>query len=338
MQFHFFPYSTDRTDPSLHRFSGFTMSVCKLRPESRGTVEIKSADPSAAPAIQPNFLERESDVATMLDGVKLIRKLAATPALSRWIKRERDPGPGCASDDQIIDFVRNKGFTVYHPVGTCKMGSDPAAVVDQKLRVHGMQNLRVIDASVMPVGHLRQHQCARHHDRGEGRGFDPARRMTGGSTMLPAEYHITGKVVFITGAGRGIGKGIAQVLANAGADIALNALTPKFVEPLAAEIAKASGRRIEPIVADVTNPASVRAAVDSVLAKFGRIDVLVNALGDSVRKPLVKLPDKGDSQAASDDELKFVMDINLTEAILCTRAVGAHMLERRSGKVISISS
>jgi choline dehydrogenase len=151
VQFHFFPYSTDRTDPSLHKYSGFTMSVCKLRPESRGTVEIKSADPSAAPAIQPNFLERESDVATMLDGVKLIRKLAATPALSRWAKCERDPGPDCTSDDQIIDFVRNKGFTVYHPVGTCKMGSDAAAVVDQRLRVHGMQNLRVIDASVMPV-------------------------------------------------------------------------------------------------------------------------------------------------------------------------------------------
>jgi NAD(P)-dependent dehydrogenase (short-subunit alcohol dehydrogenase family) len=156
--------------------------------------------------------------------------------------------------------------------------------------------------------------------------------------MLPAEYDVTGKVVFITGAGRGIGKGIAQVLANAGADIALNALTPKFVEPLAAEIAKASGRRVEPIVADVTKPASVRAAVDSVLAKFGRIDVLVNALGDSIRKPLVALPDKSESQAASDDEVKFVMDINLTEAILCTRAVGAHMLGRRSGKVISIAS
>ena len=165
MQFHFFPYSTDRTDPSLHRFSGFTMSVCKLRP-NRAAGGDQVADPSAAPAIQPNFLEREADVATMLDGVKLIRKLAATPALSRWAKCERDPGPACASDDQIIDFVRNKGFTVYHPVGTCKMGSDPAAVVDQKLRVHGMQGLRVIDASVMPGGHFRQHQCARHHDRG----------------------------------------------------------------------------------------------------------------------------------------------------------------------------
>jgi choline dehydrogenase len=151
VQFHFFPYSTDRTDPSLHQYSGFTMSVCKLRPESRGAVEIKSTDPGAAPAIQPNFLEREADVATMLDGVKLIRKIAAAPELARWIKSERDPGPGYASDDQIVDFVRNKGFTVYHPVGTCKMGSDADAVVDQQLRVNGMQGLRVIDASIMPV-------------------------------------------------------------------------------------------------------------------------------------------------------------------------------------------
>jgi choline dehydrogenase len=151
VQFHFFPYSTDRTDPSLHRFSGFTMSVCKLRPDSRGTVHIKSADPFAAPAIQPNFLERESDVATMLDGLKLIRSLAATGPLSRWIVAEHDPGPECASDDQLVDFVRNKGITVYHPVGTCRMGSDPDAVVDAQLRVQGMDRLRVIDASVMPI-------------------------------------------------------------------------------------------------------------------------------------------------------------------------------------------
>jgi len=151
VQFHFFPYSTDRTDPSLHQFSGFTMSVCKLRPESRGALEIKSRDPSAAPAIQINFLERESDVATMLDGLKLVRKIAAAPALSRWITTEHDPGSSCASDDDIVDFIRRKGITVYHPVGTCKMGSDTEAVVDQQLKVHGMQQLRVIDASVMPV-------------------------------------------------------------------------------------------------------------------------------------------------------------------------------------------
>jgi NAD(P)-dependent dehydrogenase (short-subunit alcohol dehydrogenase family) len=157
--------------------------------------------------------------------------------------------------------------------------------------------------------------------------------------MMPPEYDIAGKVVFITGAGRGIGKGIAQVLAEAGADIALNALTPKYVEPTAAEIAAATGRRVVPIVADVTQPDEVRRAVDRILATFGRIDVLVNALGDSIRKPLVTLPDNPDSApGVSDDELRFIMDINLTEALLCTRAVGPHMLEQRSGKVINIAS
>jgi NAD(P)-dependent dehydrogenase (short-subunit alcohol dehydrogenase family) len=157
--------------------------------------------------------------------------------------------------------------------------------------------------------------------------------------MMPAEYDIIGKIVFITGAGRGIGKGIAQVLAEAGADIALNALTPKYLEPTAGEIATASGRRVVPIIADVTKPEEVRGAVDQVLTTFGRIDVLVNALGDSIRKPLVTLPDDKDSApGVSDDELRFIMDINLTEALLCTRAVGPHMLARRSGKVINIAS
>jgi NAD(P)-dependent dehydrogenase (short-subunit alcohol dehydrogenase family) len=157
--------------------------------------------------------------------------------------------------------------------------------------------------------------------------------------MLPAEYDITGKVVFITGAGRGIGKGIAQVLAEAGADIALNALTPRYVESTAADIAKATGRRVVPVMADVTKPDDVRRAIDRVLNEFGRLDVLVNNLGDAIRKPLVPLPGRPDAATAlSDDELKFVMDVNLTEAILCTRAVGPHMLDRRSGKVINISS
>ncbi len=155
--------------------------------------------------------------------------------------------------------------------------------------------------------------------------------------MMPAEFDVTGKVVFITGAGRGIGKGIAQVLAEAGADIALNALTPKYVEGVAAQIAAASGRRVVPVIADATKADDVKRAVDYVLATFGRIDVLVNALGDSIRKPLVALPGK-EGEGASDDELRFIMDINLTEALLCTRAVGPHMLARRSGKVINIAS
>jgi NAD(P)-dependent dehydrogenase (short-subunit alcohol dehydrogenase family) len=155
--------------------------------------------------------------------------------------------------------------------------------------------------------------------------------------MMPVEFDVTGKVVFITGAGRGIGKGIAQVLAEAGADVALNALTAKYVEGTAAEIATASGRRVVPVVADVTKTDEVRRAMDQVLGTFGRIDVLVNALGDSIRKPLVALPDNG-AGALSDEELRFIMDINLTEALLCTRAVGPHMLARRSGKVINIAS
>ena len=156
--------------------------------------------------------------------------------------------------------------------------------------------------------------------------------------MLPKEYDVTGKVVFITGAGRGIGRGIAEVLAEAGCDIALNALTTKYVEGTAAEIAKASGRRVVPVVADVTKWGEVQKAVETVLRTFGRIDVLVNALGDSIRKPLVPAPGQPASSAVSDDELRFIIDINLTEALLCTRAVGPHMLERRAGKVINIAS
>lgn len=155
--------------------------------------------------------------------------------------------------------------------------------------------------------------------------------------MIPSAYDMTDKVVFITGAARGIGKGIAQVLAEAGADIVLNALTKRYVESTAAEIAKASGRRVMPLPADVTKWDDVQPAIDTILREFGRLDVLINNLGDSIRKPLVALP--GDTGAAlTDDELQMVMDVNLTEAILCTRAVGPHMLARRSGKVINISS
>ena len=154
--------------------------------------------------------------------------------------------------------------------------------------------------------------------------------------MMPAEFNMEGKVVLITGAGRGIGKGIAQVLAEAGADIALNALTPKYVNGLAADIAAASKRRVVPVIGDVTQAASAQKVVDDALKTFGRIDVLVNALGDSIRKPLVSLP--GGAEGVTDDELKFIMDINLTQALVTTRAVGPHMLARKSGKVINIAA
>ena len=157
--------------------------------------------------------------------------------------------------------------------------------------------------------------------------------------MMPAEYAMTGKVVLITGAARGIGRGIAEVLAEAGADIALNALTLRYAEGTCTEIAKVSDRRVVPVLADVTKAAGAQSAIDQTLATFGRIDVLINNLGDAIRKPLVGLPDTPTfGQPVSDDDLRFIMDINLTEALLCTRAVGAHMLARRSGKVINIAA
>lgn len=158
--------------------------------------------------------------------------------------------------------------------------------------------------------------------------------------MTIPEYDLKGKVAFVTGAGRGIGKGIAQVLAEAGADVVINSLTDRYVTPLAADIAKATGRRVVPLVADVTKSAEVERAVARVLADFGALDVLVNNLGDSIRKPLVPLPGQpsGSATAVTDEELRTVMDLNLTAALYCTRAVGPHMLGRRSGKVINIGS
>lgn len=155
--------------------------------------------------------------------------------------------------------------------------------------------------------------------------------------MLPKEYDIDGKVILITGAGRGIGRGIAEVLAEAGAQIALNALTNQFVEKAAKDISVASGRRVMPLLADVTNPGAVQQMVETVLKEFGRLDVLINGLGDAIRAPLVKMPDK-DGTSISDQELKRIIDINLTATILCTRAVGLHFLSRRSGKIVNISS
>ena len=158
------------------------------------------------------------------------------------------------------------------------------------------------------------------------------------------EYDLSGKVAFVTGAGRGIGKGIAQALAEAGADVIINSLTDKHVTGLAADIAKATGRRVVPLVADVTKSDEVERAISRILKEFGALDVLVNNLGDSIRKPLVPLPGPLSDQAAkapgplTDEEYRLILDLNLTEAVLCSRAAGPHMLGRRSGKVINIGS
>jgi len=151
------------------------------------------------------------------------------------------------------------------------------------------------------------------------------------------EFDLSNKVALITGAGRGIGRGIAEVLAEAGADVAINALTDRHVTNTARSIAEKTGRKIVPVLGDVTNTAGVNEVVGAVMNTFGRIDILVNCLGDAIRHSLVKLPDK-DSGTIHDEDLKKIIDVNMMATILCTRAVGPQMLARRAGKIINISS
>ena len=151
IQFHFAALSAEMAGAKTHPWSGCTFSVCQLRPTSRGAVMIKSRDPLAAPAMQPNYLSTELDCRTMVEGVKVARKLARTQALAELIGDEYRPGDGAQSDDDVLEFVRSYGATIFHPVGTCKMGADAQAVVDARLRVHGVAGLRVVDASIMPM-------------------------------------------------------------------------------------------------------------------------------------------------------------------------------------------
>lgn len=147
---------------------------------------------------------------------------------------------------------------------------------------------------------------------------------------------LSGKVMFVTGAGRGIGRGIAEVAAARGADVAINALTGRYVDGLAQRIATESGRKVVSVVGDVTTAAGARAAIGRVLDEFGRIDVLVNNLGDAISKPLSSLP--GGAEGMTDEEVQRVLDLNLSATIHCTRAAASHLLERGNGKVINISS
>jgi len=154
VQFHVATLSSDMAGSPTHTFSGFTMSVCQLRPESRGHVRIQSIDPLEPPTMQPNYLSTANDRRTLIAGITLARKLAATQALAPYVKSEYRPGPMARSDDDLLEFAKNTGGTIFHPSGTCKMGDigrDPMAVVDSELRVHGMSGLRVVDCSVMPT-------------------------------------------------------------------------------------------------------------------------------------------------------------------------------------------
>ena len=143
-------YSVQDIGEALHPFSGVTAVCTLLRPESRGFVRIKSADPRQAPAIHPNYLAAQKDCDTMVAGMRALRRIVQAPALARHIAEEVEPGPACDSDDDLLDYIRRRGSTVYHPVSTCRMGQDDRAVVDARLRVRGFAGLRVIDASIMP--------------------------------------------------------------------------------------------------------------------------------------------------------------------------------------------
>ena len=151
VQFHIQPLSADKPGEGLHRYSAFTASVCQLRPESRGRVVPRSADPRQPPAIHPNYLATLKDQQILVAGMKLSRRLAKTGALSPFVVAELHPGPDCQTDEELLEHARNTATTIYHPVGTCKMGIDPLAVVDPRLRVRGIAGLRVADASVMPT-------------------------------------------------------------------------------------------------------------------------------------------------------------------------------------------
>ena len=150
IQFHMQPLSADKPGEGVHPFSAFTMSVCNLRPESRGEVSINSSNPEDLPTIIPNYLSTESDRKVAIESIKVARKIAQANSIKEHILDEFVPGNSFSSDDELLEVARNHSQSIYHPVGTCKMGNDKESVVDDQLRVHGIKNLRVVDASIMP--------------------------------------------------------------------------------------------------------------------------------------------------------------------------------------------
>jgi choline dehydrogenase len=151
VQFNVMPLSVDKPGDPLHDYSGFTAAVWQCHPASRGRVRIRSADPRAAPRIETGYLAEALDRKTIVAGLRMLREIYRQPAFRDLWAEEILPGPGAESDRALLDFAREKGGTVFHCVGTCRMGADADAVVDPELRVRGVERLRVIDASVMPV-------------------------------------------------------------------------------------------------------------------------------------------------------------------------------------------
>ena len=156
IQFHILPATMDleklflEQKMELEDAPGMTIAPCQLRPESRGWIRIKSADPSTYPAIFANYLSDPLDQEVAVAGLKWARKIAEQPAIAKYVDHEMNPGPGFESDEVLLEYARATGSTLYHPVGTCQMGAGPMAVVDDQLRVRGVSGLRVVDASIMP--------------------------------------------------------------------------------------------------------------------------------------------------------------------------------------------
>jgi choline dehydrogenase len=150
IQFHMQPLSADKPGDGPHKFSAFTASVCQLRPHSRGHIEIRSPDPLAYPAIHPGYLADARDHPVAIAGIRLARRIAAAPSLAPHILSEFVPGSEYQSDAELLQAARRFSQTIYHPTSSCKMGHDAMAVVDDRLRVHGVERLRVVDASIMP--------------------------------------------------------------------------------------------------------------------------------------------------------------------------------------------
>jgi choline dehydrogenase len=152
IQFFFMHASyANAADRKLDKEPGMTIGVTQLRPQSVGSIHVKSADPFAMPSIKPNFLSARGDAETLIAGMKMARHIVAQPALDPYRAYEMSPGEAVQTDTQWLDFARANGQTIYHPVGTCAMGTGPRAVVDAKLKAHGLGGLRIVDASVIPL-------------------------------------------------------------------------------------------------------------------------------------------------------------------------------------------
>ena len=150
LQFNVMPLSVDKPGEPLHNYPGFTSSVWQCHPESRGTLKIKSINPKEQAEIRPEYLSKKLDQEVIVEGIKMIRDIFNQPSFKKLWDEEILPGTNVKTDEEILSWAKNNGGTVFHAVGTCRMGGDNNSVVNEKLQVRGVENLRVIDASVMP--------------------------------------------------------------------------------------------------------------------------------------------------------------------------------------------